>query len=131
MIVLDASAAARLLLRLPPADRLAERLFEREESLNAPELFELEVLNVLRRYSVVGGLRDGRALDALAALGDLGVTLYPHPPLRHRVWALRENLTAYDAAYVALAEALGAVLVTVDARLARAPGTLARVELFS
>lgn len=76
-----------------------------------------------------GKLSGGALAGALSDLGDLRATRYGHQPLRRRVWALRKNLTAYDAAYVALAEFLDAPLLTSDARLARSAGHRARIEL--
>ena len=86
------------------------------------------VAQVLRRYERTGGLSTTRGAGALRDLEDLAIERYPHRPLLPRVWELRANLTAYDAVYVALAEALEATLLTGDARLARAPHR-ARVEL--
>jgi predicted nucleic acid-binding protein len=92
-------------------------------------VFDLEVAAAIRRDALRGVLSDRRAQGALRALADLRATRYSHVPLRRRIWELRENVTPYDATYVALAEALGAPLVTVDAALARAAGPRARVEL--
>jgi len=88
----------------------------------------LEVASVLRRHTLRGTLDETRADAALDVLEGLAFTLHDHAPLLRRVWALRRNLTAYDAVYVALAEALRAVLVTCDRGLATAPGHSARVE---
>lgn len=129
MIVVDASAILELLLRTPAADRLAERLLDPDESMQAPHLLDLEVARVLRRYWVAGSLGGDRAGEALDDFQLLRIHRHPHEPLLSRVWELRHNLTAYDAAYVALAEALGAPLVTRDAWLASAPGHAAVVEL--
>jgi predicted nucleic acid-binding protein len=101
----------------------------RDPELHAPHLVDLEVLSVLRRQAGAGLLNARRASLALQDLVSLPVTRYPHVPFAPRVWELRGNLTPYDAAYVALAEALGCVLVTADARLARAPGTHCAVEV--
>ena len=102
-----------------------------DEALHVPHLFDVEVLHALRRLTLSGLVSESRCHRALKALSDLRVTRYPHAPLVHRIWELRDNLTAYDAAYVALAEALDAPLVTTDGRLARTPGHRARVELYS
>jgi predicted nucleic acid-binding protein len=130
LIVLDASAAAEVLLALPRAGpELRERLAQRGETIHVPHVFDLEIVATIRRHALRGALSDRRAGRALAALDDLRATRYSHVPLRRRIWDLRENVTPYDAAYVALAEALGAPLVTVDSALARAAGSPARVEL--
>lgn len=129
MIVLDASAAVEVLLQTAVGAPLAGRLLAPGESLHAPHLLDIEVTQVLRRFAARGELSDPRAREALRDLADLPVERYPHEILLPRVWALRENLTAYDAVYVALAEALGATLLTRDARILRAPGHQARIEV--
>lgn len=127
MIVLDASAAVAVLLNLgPDAARLRERLTD--EDLHVPHLFELEVLHALRRHAL-GGISESREQELLQDLADMTLTRYPHTALIRRIWELKNNLTAYDAAYVALAESLGAPLVTLDARLSQAPGLRAPVEV--
>jgi predicted nucleic acid-binding protein len=110
-------------------DRGRDRL--RGEALAAPELADLEVASALRRQLAVGSVDGRRALMALTDLADLPMTRVPHRPLLRRCWELRDNLTVYDAAYVALAESLDATLVTADVRLARAPGPRCPVELLS
>ena len=123
MLVVDASAVAELLLGRPAAARIERHIAEHEHSLHAPHLLDLEVLSALRRLVSSGGASAGRAGEAVADLLALPVARYPHDLLVPRAWALRENFSAYDAAYVALAEALsedGAQLLTADARLARA-----------
>ncbi|HVT19360.1 MAG TPA: type II toxin-antitoxin system VapC family toxin [Thermoanaerobaculia bacterium] len=129
MIVLDASAVIEVLLQTAVGERLAERLLTAEASLHAPHLLDVEVAQVLRRFVMRGELDPARARQALEALADFPLERYAHDQLLPRIWALRENLTAYDAAYVALAEALGATLLTRDARTFRAPGHSARVEV--
>lgn len=129
MIVLDASAAIELALRSTAGLAVQARIAH--ESMHAPQLLLVEVAQVLRRLSFAGVLPAGRAEEALTDISDLDVDLYGHEPLMGRVWQLRENLTAYDAAYVALAEGLGAPLVTFDERLAAAPGHLASVEVLT
>lgn len=129
MIVLDASAVLELLLRTTGGVAVSERIASPNESLHTPHLLDLEVLQVLRRYGASGALSADRAQLALEDLAALDLERYPHEPLLGRVWQLRDNLTAYDAAYVALAEALAAPLLTFDVRLARAPGHRARIEL--
>jgi predicted nucleic acid-binding protein len=129
VIVVDASVVLELLLRTPAAERLAERLLDATEALQAPHLIDLEVAQVLRRYWLAGALTADRAGEALADFQDLRIHRHPHEPLLTRVWELRSNLTAYDAAYIALAEALNRPLLTRDARLASAPGHAAVVEV--
>lgn len=121
MIVLDASAAVDFLLGRPEAhDVLARALAgDADQLLHAPDLIDLEALNALRGLARAGHVSQERAGEAAADLGDLRLIRHPHAPLRRRVWALRHELTAYDAAYLALAEALDEPrLVTGDARLA-------------
>lgn len=129
MIVLDASAVLELLLRTPAAAAVEARVFDRNETLHAPHLLDVEVAQVVRRYAASGVATPGRCRSALDDLADLPLTRYPHDFLLARVWALRANLTAYDAVYVALAEALDAPLLTRDRRLANAPGNRARIHL--
>ncbi|UCE31311.1 MAG: type II toxin-antitoxin system VapC family toxin [Burkholderiales bacterium] len=129
MIVVDASAALELLLNTSRAPGVAARLFAPGETLHAPHLIDLEVAQVLRRWDRIGDITAARAAQAFEDLADLPVTRYPHLVLLPRVWALRRNATAHDAAYLALAEALDATLVTLDAALAAIPGHGARVEV--
>lgn len=118
--VIDASATLDVLVGAADARAFAERALPVPGSLAAPELLDLEVAQVLRRWISRPGA-DVDALEAAFAIYlDLDVERYRHPPLMPRVWALRHNVSAYDAAYVALAEALEAPLVTSDSRLARA-----------
>lgn len=129
MIVLDASVVLEVLLRTPAAAVVEERLFDPEQTLHAPHLIDVEVAQVLRRYATSRDAAPERCRAALADLLDFPLVRYPHDFLLPRVWELRNNLTAYDAVYVALAEALDAPLVTRDQRLANAPGHRARIEL--
>lgn len=129
MIVLDASALLELLLNTAAAPRVAKRVFSPRESLHAPHLIDLEVAQVLRRWQRGGELSSARAGEALEDLADLPLARYPHQLLLQRIWELRANATAYDAAYLALAEALGATLVTMDSALASIPGNTAPVEI--
>ena len=128
MIVLDASAAIEWLLQTPLGKSADERI-SRAASLHAPHLIDVEVAQVLRRYVAGGLVSSRRAEEALGDLQDLALNRYPHHVLLRRVWALRHNLTAYDATYVALAETLDAPLVTCDAKIASASGHNARVEV--
>jgi predicted nucleic acid-binding protein len=131
LIVLDASAAVSIFLNIgPEAGRIRQRIVQPDETLHVPHVFDVEVLHVLRRYSLSGTLSESRGRLALSRLSSTRLTRYPHASFVRRIWELRHNLTAYDAAYVALAEALDAPLVTMDARLAQAPGHSAAVELY-
>ena len=129
MIILDASAAIEWLLRTPAGIRIDKRIFSPSESLHAPHLLDVEVGQVLRRYVRDKTITAQRGQEALHDLGDLPLNRYPHDFLLSRVWDLRANLTAYDAAYVALAELLDAPLLTGDGGIASAPGHHATVEL--
>lgn len=129
MIVLDASVVAELLLRTANASLIEERVLGNGDALHAPHLIDAEVTQVLRRYSLRGEMTASRAAQGLSVLGALPLIRHSHVELLDRVWELRANLTAYDALYVALAEALDAPLVTRDAKLAGAPGHQAQVEL--
>ncbi len=129
MIVLDASAAVEWLLRLPLGTEVGTRLTAADRSVHAPHLLAVEVTQVLRRYVAAGEISAGRGGEALVDLADLDVVKHPHEPLLPTMWRLRPNLTAYDAAYVALALALDAPLLTLDARIAAAPGHGADVDL--
>jgi predicted nucleic acid-binding protein len=129
VIVVDASALLEVLLRTPAGDAVETRLFGSRQSLHAPHLLDVEVAQVVRRYAAGGEIDSERGRAALADLGDFPLHRYPHDVLLPRVWELRNNLTAYDAVYVALAEALGASLLTRDRRLAAAAGHRVQVEL--
>lgn len=128
MIVVDASAVVDMLLRTKAGIRLAERLLDPDETLHVPHLLEVEVAQVLRRYRLSGDLTEARGREALEDLIDLPLVRYPHRDFLERMWALRASLTAYDAAYVALAEALEAPLLTSDGKLSRSHGHVAQIE---
>jgi predicted nucleic acid-binding protein len=130
MIVLDASAAVEWLLQTSAGHLIEKRLYSVRESLHAPHLLDIEVTQVLRRLVREGTVPENRADEAVRDLLDLQITRYPHFVLLPRIWQLRHNFSAYDAAYVVLAEKLGAPLVTRDGRLAAAPGHAALIELF-
>jgi predicted nucleic acid-binding protein len=128
VLVVDASVLATALADDDRDGDLA-RARLRGERLLAPEVVDLEVTSVLRRHVLAGSLEERRARLALTDLRDLGLRRVPHRGLLDRCWELRSNATAYDAAYVAVAEAVDAVLLTGDARLSRAAGLRCRVEV--
>jgi predicted nucleic acid-binding protein len=117
VIVVDASAGVAALLNAGPARQVLA-----SEQLHAPHLVDSEVANALRRAAATHRLQDDVAWAALAAWSRLGMTRYPAHSLVRRIWELRDNVSAYDATYVALAEALSCPLLTADRRLARASG---------
>jgi predicted nucleic acid-binding protein len=129
VIVLDASALLEFLLQTSRGSRVEARLVREADEWHAPHLVDVEVVQGLRRLVRAGELPPGRAIEAMTDLGDLDLHRHAHTDLLSRVWALRRNVTAYDAVYVALAEALDASLVTCDAPLARAPGHAARIDV--
>jgi predicted nucleic acid-binding protein len=129
LIVVDASALVELLVRAPAADAVDERLFRTGETLHVPHLLEIEVTQVLRRHEIRRQMEPGRCKEALDDLANLRMLRYSHDFLLPRVWELRNNLSAYDALYVALAEFLNAPLVTRDRRIANAAGHRAKVDL--
>ena len=129
MIVLDASAAIEWLLQSPAGIKIDKRIFSVSESLHVPHLLDIEVAQVLRRYVREKTIPAQRGREALEDLNGLPLSRYPHDFLITRVWELRSTLTAYDAVYVALAEALDAPLLTCDRRLASASGHSADVEI--
>lgn len=127
MIVVDASVLIEVLVTDDDdADRFRERLYG--EELAAPGVIDLEVVSFLRRAARAGRLDARRSAQALADLGAFPLQRVPHLPLLGRVWELRDNVSAYDACYVALAEAIGAALLTLDGRLSRAPGIRCEVQ---
>lgn len=120
-VVLDASAACSLLFRGRGAGAVEREISSHNHDICAPHLLDLEVLSALRRKLTAGEVTAARAAEAVEDLADLALVRFPHDPFSGRIWGLRDNFTPYDAAYVALAEALdGASLLTADARLARA-----------
>jgi len=129
VIVVDASALLEVLLRTPAADVVEYRLFAGGQTLHAPHLLDVEAAQVIRRYAANGEIDAERGRLALDDLADFPLRQYPHNFLLPRIWSLRNNLTAYDAAYVALAEALDAPLVTRDRRWAASPGHYAEIIL--
>ena len=130
MIVLDASAAIDWLLQTSAGQKIEQRIYAASESLHAPHLLDLEVAQVLRRLVRESAVPLHRAEEAIQDLLDLRITRYPHSILLPRIWELRHNLSAHDAAYVTLAEQLSAPLITRDGRLASTPGHAAKIELY-
>ena len=129
MIVVDASAMLEGLLVTPAASRVAARMFAAGQTLHVPHLIDLEVAQVLRRYTRSGEIGARRAEEALNELADLPLIRYRHDVLLRRIWQLRHNVTAYDAAYLALAEVLDAPLLTRDKALASSLGHTATIDL--
>jgi predicted nucleic acid-binding protein len=129
VLVVDTSAVVDALAGRPGDERLVDRLGA-DGDLHAPHLLDVELLHALRALVMAGELSEDRAADARADFADLTIVRYEHGFLADRIWELGRNLTAYDAALVALGEALDAPLVTCDRRLAAAPGHRVRVELF-
>jgi predicted nucleic acid-binding protein len=119
VIVCDASVIVEILLRTPAASQIEERLFAQSEDIHAPALLDVEVAQVLRRYERTGELSAVRGTILIDLLARLPVTRHAHEALLSRIWTLRANMTAYDAAYIALAEALGATFITRDRALSR------------
>ena len=117
-----------VLLQTPAAPRVSRRIFDPAETLSAPHLLDAEVAQVLRRYVRTSVITPQRGAEALQDLADMPLERYPHYPFLERIWQLRDNLTAYDAAYLALAEALDATLLTRDQALASVAST-ARVQV--
>jgi len=129
MIVLDASAALELRLNARLAGKVSSRVFESNQSLHAPHLIDIEIAQVLNRLVRTDTIESTRADSAFEDLADLEIPRYPHRMLLPRIWDLRSNTTAYDAAYLALAEALGATLLTCDKALGNVPGHHGNVEV--
>jgi predicted nucleic acid-binding protein len=130
MIVLDASAAVDWLLRTAAGQRIEQRIYARQETLHTVSLLDVEFAQFLRRLVRQGSLTPKRAGEAIEDIATLRITRYAPVLLLQRIWRLRQNLSAYDAAYVALAEKLQAPLITRDQRMAAAPGHTAWVEVF-
>jgi predicted nucleic acid-binding protein len=128
VIVVDASIAAEILLGRPGDVAGLERLFGTRQDMHAPELFDAEVANVIRGAWLDKDISGQAGEMAISFLRAFPITRHSHEPFLERVWELRQNVTAYDAMYVALAELLDAPLITRDRRLARSSGHTARVE---
>ena len=129
MIVVDASAVVRLLVSAQSNQEIANLAFASGQILHAPHLMDAEVAHVLRRYAAAGKLDEARGLISIEALRGLRIIRHPHGGQLYRVWALRHNFTAYDALYVALAQSLGASLLTMDERLRAAIRQYTSLEL--
>lgn len=118
MIVADASAMLEVLLNTSRAAEVRGLLFAPGETIHVPCLMDIEVLQVLRRYARTRIVTDGRAREAMEDFLNFRLNRYTHELLLRRIWELRNNFTAYDAAYIALAEGLNAPLLTCDRALA-------------
>jgi len=132
VIVIDASAAIEWVLQTPRGAEIEARIFRKPREsprLHAPHLLDVEVAQVLRRHVAKGLVSELRGQTALEDFLQIPLLRYPHDVLLPRVWELRKNLTAYDAVYVALAEALEMPLLTCDANIAGASGHRARVDV--
>ena len=129
MIVVDASAMTEFLLQTPLGSRVEARLFRDGDEFHSPHLLEVEVVQALRRLVRAGDVLADRAQEALDDLAEFDFRRHSHIHFLNRAWELRDNLTAYDAMYIALAEAIDAPLVTCDGPLAATPGHAVRIEV--
>ena len=127
MIVVDASALLEVLLRTQRAEAVEALFFTPNQTIHAPHLIDVEATQVIRRFTFSGAITGQRAQAAIEDLAAFPIRRHPHTALLPRMWELRHNLTAYDAAYVALAEALDAGLATLDRRIATAAGHYAKI----
>lgn len=130
MIVVDASSVVDVLLGTRAAAAIEGRWRRDGDRLHAPHLLDIEVLSALRHLVLNGDVAVERAAAAISTFARLRVRRWPHRSLRERIWTLRQNLSAYDAAYVALAERLDCPLTTSDGPLGRSSGHRARIESF-
>jgi predicted nucleic acid-binding protein len=128
VIVLDASALVEVILRTPTGGAVERRMFASAETLHAPHLIDIETTQVLRRYVANGTIDAKRGSESIHDIGTLSLLRYGHAGLLPRVWEMRNNLSAHDAVYVALAQVLNATLLTCDRRLASAAGHRVRIE---
>lgn len=131
MIVVDASALLEFLLQTPLGIRVEARLFRNQDEFHSPHLVDVEVAQGLRRLVRMGEVSADRAAEALADLAGFDLHRHAHLDFLPRAWKLRDNVTAYDAMYVALAEALDAPVVTCEAPLSKTHGHRATVELLA
>ena len=129
MIVADASAIIELLLQTAFGTRVEERLYGDSDEIHAPHLLDLEVVSALRRFVIKGDITAERAAEAIHDLMSLRIIRHAHVDFLERAWELRDNVTAYDAIYIALAESLDAAIVTCDGPLSRSHGHYAHIEL--
>src|SRR5262245_48096024 len=131
MIVVDASAMTELLLQTELGARVERRLCRVDDQSHAPHLIDVEVLSALRRLVQAGDVPPGRAEEAIEDLGLIRLVRHGHLDLLSRAWALRKNVTVYDAMYIALAESLDATVVTCDRLLGARSRHSARIEVIS
>jgi predicted nucleic acid-binding protein len=129
MIVVDASAITELLLQTDLGTWVERRMYRDDDDLHAPDLLDVEVLSALRRLVHAGEVLAERAEEAIEDLALLRIIRHGHLDLAARVWELRQNSTAYDGMYLALAESLNATLLTCDRPLGSAAGHSARIEV--
>jgi predicted nucleic acid-binding protein len=129
MIVIDSSVLLELLLATPRSAPVRQKIADWGDCLHAPHLIDLETAQGLRKWVQIGEIVASRADEALIDLTTINISRYPHDGLLRRIWALRHNMTPYDAAYVALAEELNAPLLTLDQKLAKAAAIEGSVEL--
>jgi predicted nucleic acid-binding protein len=129
MIVLDASIVVELLIGGPGTGLLMDELAGRDEPFIAPHLLDVEVISAIRNLVSGRRLEAHRVETVLEGLSALPAERFPHTPLLERIWQLRHNFTAYDAAYIALAETTGSILFTCDEKLEK--GHRARVMVFA
>src|SRR5438093_6442115 len=129
MIVVRASAIEELLLRTERGILVEARIIREPGDLHAPHLLDVEVLSAMRRLVQTGEVTADRAAEAIEDLALLRIARHGHLDFARRAWELRQNFTAYDAMYLALAESLDATLVTCDRPFGAAPGHSARVEV--
>ena len=127
MIVAHASAILEVLLNTPAGAGIARQILAVGQSVHVPHLIDVEILHVLRRLDRTGEIRGIRSRQIFQDYTDLPLNRYPHTILANRIWELRHNWTAYDAAYIALAEELSAPVLTRDRALATGPGHRAKV----
>jgi predicted nucleic acid-binding protein len=129
MIVVDASAITELLLQTPLGTRVEHRVYRTDEDVHAPQVIDVEVLSALQRLNQAGEVTSERAEEAVTDLGLLRLIRHSHVDLLARAWELRQNVTMYDAMYLALAEALDATVVTCDGPFGAAPGHAVSIEV--
>ena len=130
MIVLDASAAIELVLNTSVGKQVNKRIADEREAIQVPHLVDVELIHVIRRFVMRNVIGVARGEMAIRLWRMLDVQRHEHEPFIVRIWQLRNNFSAYDATYVALAEALSAPLITADRRLAAAPGSGIRIEVY-